>query len=167
MDIQQIAEENERRIVRFTNIDNESFTHSYKGISITVQAGQSYIARFPEADHLATHLARKILARDKKKRGAKDDPKAPLLWTNEEVSALKEKIITPMGSESPQRLSAEEQRKIDQRHLEEKYTPTPKVAEVTKADVIRDLKARGIEADVNKSKEELLKQLMDLEATPQ
>ncbi len=166
MNIEQIAEENERRIVRFKNIDKESFTHSYKGISITVEAGKDYVARFPEADLLATHLARKILAREKKTRGAKDDPKAPLLWTNEEVADLKNKIITPIGSEFPQKLSAEEARKLDQKHLEEKYTPNPPVAEVTKADVIRDLRMRGIEPDVNKSKEELLKELMDLEATP-
>ena len=161
---EQIAEENERRIVRFTNIDKESFTHSYRGISITVQAGENYVARFPEADHLATHLARKILARDKKARGAKDDPKAPILWTEEEIAELKTKIMQPIGSESPKTMTQEDLRKKDQELLKEKYEPKPPVKEVTKADIIRDLKTRGIEADVSKSKEELLQQLMEAEA---
>ena len=164
---EQLAEERERIIVRFTNIDKESFTHSYRGISITVDAGKDYVARLPEADHLATHLARKILARDKKARGAKDDPKASTLWTNEEIDELKSRVIQQVGSESPKTMTLEEAHKRDQEALKERYEPKAPVKEVTKADIIRDLKARDVEVDVNKSKEELLQQLMELEAQPE
>ena len=45
--MERIAAEMERQIIRFTNIEEESFTHSFRGISITVHAGQSYIGRLP------------------------------------------------------------------------------------------------------------------------
>tara|TARA_Y100000310_G_scaffold107269_2_gene105736 strand:+ start:1648 stop:2211 length:564 start_codon:yes stop_codon:yes gene_type:complete len=171
MDAEQTRKENERKIVRFTNIDTEeSFSHNYDGITVTVEVGKSRVMRLPEGEHLATHLARKILGREKKRKGAKDDPKAPLLWTDEEVNELKAKILQPIGSESPTSISKEEIRKKDQENLEKKYgsekDPKSNEKEVTKADVIKSLKERGVTADVNKSKEELLSQLMEIEANP-
>lgn len=164
VDIQKQAEENERRIVRFTNIDSEDFTHSFRGISITVKKGESYIARLPEGDHLATHLARKILSREKKAKGADKDPKGTILWSDKEIDELKDKIIQEVGSETPKTITPEEERKRDQENLQQKYSPTPKAPDVTKADIIKDLEARGEKVDVKKSKEELLQQLMDAEA---
>lgn len=156
------AEEAERRIVRFTNIDKESFTHSYRGVSITVQAGESYIGRFPECNHLATHLARKILSREAKSKFAKNEPVK--LWTPDQVEELKKKILTPMGNETPSSApTAEEKRKEDLKKIEKEFPPKP-APPVTKKDVIAELKKRGVEADVKKTLKELLQQLMDLEA---
>ena len=159
---QKQAEELERRIVRFTNIDKESFTHSYRGVSITVQAGESYIGRFPECDHLALHLARKMLSREAKSKVSKNEPVK--LWTPEQIIELKGKILTPMGNETPSAPpTPEEKRKEDLAKIEKEFPKEP-TQPVTKKDVIEELKKRGIEADVNKSLKELLQDLMDLEA---
>lgn len=163
--IEEIAEHNERLIVKFVNIDKESFTHSFRGISITVDAGKDYTGRFPECDHLAKHLARKILTREKKAKGADKDPKGTILYTHQDVEDLKKKILFPLGEEkTKEELTPEARRKEDLKGIKEKFAPNPPV-EVTKKQVIEDLKKRGITPDVNKSKEELLKQLMELEAS--
>lgn len=156
------AEELERRIVRFTNIDSESFTHSYRGVSITTQAGASYVGRFPECNHLATHLARKILSREAKKITAKD--KGIKLWTPAQVNELKEKILTSIGNETPPASpTPEEKRSKDLKKIGKEFPQAP-APPVTKKDVIAELKKRGVEADVNKTLKELLEQLMELEA---
>ena len=161
-EIEKEAEELERRIVRFTNVDRESFTYAYRGVSITVQAGESYIGRFPECNHLATHLARKILSREAKSKSNKNDPVK--LWTPEQIEELRGRIITPMGNEAPSAApTPEDKRKEDLRKIETEFPQKP-VPPVTKKEVIADLKKRGVEADVNKSLAELLKQLMELEA---
>jgi|GEM_PF-2875243 len=167
---EQIAEAQERRIVRFTNIDNESFTHSFRGVSITVFAGESYPCRFPEADHLATHLARKILARQRKSMKISERG-GILLWTQPEIEKMKEQIITEIANESNNRMTPEQERVKDLETLKTKYAGTAKTiapaapVQVTKQDVIASLKERGAKVDVTKTKEELLQQLMALEET--
>lgn len=158
---QKQAEENERKIVRFKNIDNESFTHSFRGVSITIGAGEEYTGRFPECDHLATHLARKMLSREAKKNLARD--KEIKLWTPEQITKLKEDILTPIGTQEAKASSTpEEKRKEDIKEIEKDYPkPTPLV---TKKQVIEELEKRGQKPDVKKSLEDLLKELMDLEA---
>ena len=162
--IEQIAEENERRIVSFTNIDKESFTHAFRGIKITIGAGETYMGRFPECDHLALHLARKMIAREKKAKGADKDPRGAVLYTDEEINEMKAKILKDMGTVSPERLTAEEERKRDLEQIQEKFTPKKAIPDVNKADVIKSLKERGIEPDVGKSKEDLLQQLIEAES---
>jgi len=167
---EQIAEAQERRIVRFTNIDNESFTHSFRGVSITVFAGESYPCRFPEADHLATHLARKILARQRKSMKISERG-GILLWTQPEIEKMKEQIITEIANENNNKMTPEQARVKDIENLKTKYASTAKTTgpaapvQVTKQDVIASLKERGAKVDVTKTKEELLQQLMALEAT--
>lgn len=157
------AEELERKIVRFTNIDKESFTHSFRGVSITVKAGDSYIGRFPELNHLATHLARKILSRNAKEGKSRTDDKIKL-WTPEQIEELKGKILTPVGNDSPKpNPTLEEQRKEDLENIKKEFEPET-IPPVTKKDVIAELERRGVKPDVSKLKEELLKDLMDLEA---
>lgn len=159
---EKIAEENERRIVRFKNIDNESFTHSFRGVSITVQAGEEYTGRFPECDHLATHLARKILSREAKKNVAKD--KVIKLWTPEQIVEMKKEILTPIGTQEPKvAVTPEEKRNEDIKKIEKDFSPKP-VPQVTKKQVIAELEKRGVKPDVKKTLEELLKELMELEA---
>ena len=163
---EQIAEENERLIVRFTNIDREAFTHSFRGISITVQAGQSYNCRFSEGDHLAFHLARKILSRKRKAEMTPEERQSGKhLYNDEEIRIMKDRILTKIGAETPKPLTPEETRAKDIERLEKEF-PSKKPVEVTKADVIADLKKRGIDPDVRKSKEELLKQLIESESQP-
>lgn len=157
LSMEKKAEEMERTIVRFTNIDNESFTHSFRGISITVKKGESFVGRLPECDHLATHLARKIIARDKK---SKIDPmKAYTLFPESEVIELKAKILSEVAHEQPEISTPEEARKKDVEQLAKTYQPPI----VTKKDVIKDLESRGLKVDASKSKEELLEQLMNAE----
>lgn len=162
---EQIAEENERRIVKFTNIDRESFTHAFRGIKITAKAGQSLILRYPEGDHLATHLARKMIAREKKAKGADKDPKGAVLYTDEEIAEFKKKIIQEVGKDTPEKLTVEQERKRDLERIEREHKPKEKPSDVSKAEVIKSLKERGIEPDINKSKEDLLEQLIEAEAS--
>ena len=161
------AKELERRFTRFTNIDIEAFTHSYEGISTTLQKGKSIALRATEAQHLATHLARKILSREKKAKGeGKTDQ---VLWLEKGVDELMARMITPLGEDvAPEAVSREEAHANDVKDLQERFPEeSPKRKEekpVEKADVIEDLKSRGVDVDVNKSKEELLQDLIALEA---
>jgi len=156
------AEENERKIVRFKNIDKESFTHSFRGVSITVQAGEEYTGRKPECEHLGTHLARKILSREAKKNLARD--KTIKLWTPEQIEEMKRKILTPIGTQEPRTtVSPEEKRKEDIKEITKDF-PTKPVPPVTKKQVIAELEKRGQKPDVNKTLKELLEELMALEA---
>lgn len=162
--LEQIAEENERRIVRFTNIDKESFTHAFRGIKITIGAGETYMGRFPECDHLALHLARKMTAREKKAKGADKDPRGAVLYTDEEINDLKAKILSDVGSVTPEHLTPEEERKQDLQRIQQKFSSKKEPPVVDKADIIQSLKDRGIEPDISKSKDELLQELMVVEA---
>jgi len=161
------AEESERRIARFKNIDNESFTHSFRGISITVQAGEEYTGRFPEVDHLAKHLARKMLSREAKKNSAKDKPVK--LWTPAQIDEKKREIITLIGEQKPKEvITPESKREDDIKKIENEFKPKPPTPKeppkVSKKDVIKELEKRGVKPDVKKPLEDLLKELMELEA---
>ena len=76
--------------------------------------------RLPEALHLAKHLARKMLAREAKKKRPSGDPTGTLLWTNEQVEELKDRIIAHVEQEE-RPMNAEEAHWADQKRLEEKY----------------------------------------------
>ena len=161
--MERAASELERRIVRFTNIDTESFTHSFRGISITVKAGESYVGRLPEGNHLAKHLARKILAREKKKTVKQD--RGVQLWTDDEVQKLKQEILSDVGEEAAnERFTPEEARNKDTAQLADKYDESKQDSDVSKKDVIKELESRGIKVDESKSQEELLEDLMTSEA---
>ena len=168
-EMERKAQEMERRIVRFTNIDYESFTHSYRGVSITVKAGESYVGRLPECDHLALHLARKIIAREKKK--TVDKGRGVNLWNDQEIQEWKVKILSPVGEEaSPDNLSAGEARVLDQKKIEAEFGKPeikPKVKApivVSKKDLIADLESRGIKVNPALSKDELQEKVMEAEA---
>ena len=163
--MEKAAEALERKIVKFTNIDNESFTHAFRGVSTTIQAGASQIMRFPEGDHLATHLARKILAREKKANLKKTQ--GVQLWNDKSVADLKSKILTQIVTQdAPEKMNEQELHKKDSENINKTYGDSPKKkdVEVTKNDVIKDLESRGAKVDASKSKEELLAELMELEA---
>ena len=156
----------ERTIAKMTNIDNEDFTHSYCGVSVTIQAGREMVGRLPEIEHLAKHLARKILSREAKKRLDKKDAQGKL-WTPEQVEELQNKMIAMIGSENPpEQMSEKALREADRKKITEGFASPepPKPIGVTKKEVIDELKKRGAEVDISQTKEELLKQLMDLES---
>ena len=159
------AEKRERQIVKFKNIDKERFTHSFRGVSISVDAGIEQIMRLPEADHLATHLARKILSRKRKSNLDAMDRKA-ILYTQEEVNELKQTIITHISEEQPpEQLNPSQKRVEDVKELNQKFGDKIETPEPTKKDIIKELESRGIKVDPSKSKEELLAQLMEAEAS--
>lgn len=154
-----------RKVVKFTNIDDETFTHSYDGIQLTLRSGAAQAMPWMEADHYAKHLARKMLSKQWKERTKNDRMKSELKYTEEAVNELKGQILTELGEiEAPENLNKEESKKREREALNAKFIPKPSIPEVTKKDVIEELKKRGAEVDINKSKEELLVQLMDLEA---
>lgn len=51
------------KVVVFTNIDDQDFEHAFGGTPFRVRAGESQHMPYDLADHLATHLARKMLLR--------------------------------------------------------------------------------------------------------
>ena len=53
--------ENDGRVVDVTNISQEDFTHAYGGTPFTIKAGQTVTYPFGLGEHLARHLARRIL----------------------------------------------------------------------------------------------------------
>lgn len=168
------ADEMERKIVRFTNIDTESFTHSYRGISITVASGASQIMRLPEADHLATHLARKIISRGRKtSKEFMSNPR--VLWNDEEIMTLKIEILSDVGFEKLEEATPEEKHRKDLENLQKDFGGKPKEemkkkndvsdpSKITKKQVIEELEKGGVTVDASKTKEQLLQDLMDLEA---
>jgi len=177
-EIERAAEMRMRTIVRFTNIDKESFTHSFNGISMTVGSGESIPLRLPEAEHLALHLARKILSRNVKK--VTPSTTGVTLWNDNTVAELQAKMLTTLGNEGRENISPEEAHKRDLERLKKDFDTEPQgvstsnvtenviedkkeTINVTKKMIIDDLEKRGVKVDVSKTKEELLNQLMELE----
>ena len=54
-------------VLTFKNIDDEDFTHQFHGEQITVEAGELKILPAKVANHLAKHLAYKILIKEAQK----------------------------------------------------------------------------------------------------
>lgn len=148
-----------QKIVKFTNIDFESFTHSYGGISMTARPGMSIIGTWHLCDHLATHLARKILAREKKKTIKPNEKNT--LYTAEQVNVFKKKLITEINAGENQDNVNTERVMAD---IKPKEVSIPAPVKVTRQDIIRDLKARGLKFDIHKTNAELLQMIVDSEA---
>jgi len=164
-DAEKVAELRERQIVTFKNIDKERFTHSFRGVSVSIDAGVEQPMRLPEADHLAIHLARKMLSRERKAKLNTDDRKA-VLFTEEDVNSLKQQIITQIAEEvRPDKKTPEQKMEEDHENLRQKYTPEKQPTDTTKKEIIDELEKRRVKVDVSKSKEELLAQLMEAEAS--
>lgn len=148
-----------QKIIKFTNIDVESFTHSYGGVSFTARSGMSIIGTWHLCDHLATHLARKILAREKKKT-IKPNEKH-VLYTDEQVELFKKKILSDINeTENQDNVNTE---KV-MAEIKPKEVKSPEPVKVTRQDIIRDLKARGLKFDIHKTNAELLQMIVDSEA---
>lgn len=99
-------EQNEFKVVRFTNITDFDFTSElgamYGGKPYFVAAGESLLVPFVLGDHLAKHLAQAILIRNAPIRDSKetdgrgsDRP----LWDEQAIVELKGKILQDVYEE--------------------------------------------------------------------
>lgn len=99
-------ENNEFKVVRFTNITDFDFTSElgamYGGKPYFVAAGESLLVPFVLGDHLAKHLAQAILIRNAPIRDAREtDGKGSdrPLWDEQAIVELKGKIIKDVYEE--------------------------------------------------------------------
>lgn len=163
------------QVVFFKNIDSEDFTHAYAGVPHFVSAGQTVVFQYPVAMHLAKHLAMKILRRRKKKAGIVGDKdkvgNTIKTHTPQEIDELRKQIIVKTVDQPlPPEQSYQETMKKEQESLAKEFSDdlkelndeAPKT-EVTKKDIVADLKKRGIKFDPRAPKNELLDLLMKSE----
>lgn len=99
--------QNVGKVISFTNIDAEDFTHKWGGQPFFVKAGETVMFPYDLAEHLAKHLARKILLRTDKSSTVYD-PKDPSggtgqrIWTVEDEQQLVKRILgTAIQQEVP------------------------------------------------------------------
>lgn len=151
-------------IIRFTNIDDEDFRHKYDGVPYEVEAGESLMMPFPVGDHLAKHLAMKMLKSKKKKNqpdGRKEHGKTINYYNDKEIGELKNKILSEKEEKPvPEEKSDGEKMKEKTEAMNEKVEN----ASVDKKQVIKELKERGIDFNPRDSKEELLELIKKDEA---
>lgn len=144
------------RIVRFTNIMDEDFTHLYHGDQFVVKANETMLYPYDLSRHLAKHLARKILFRDAKPDVLKNDR---ALFTGDDEQSLIGKILGEESNSpvSPQLSEAE----LLRRRIEELNANKPEGAPEgrTKADVIAEMEAKGLPVDKRMSMAKLEEQL--------
>lgn len=88
------------RVVNVTNVTDRDFTHKFNGAPFTVRAGETLTFPWDVGEHLARHLARKILIAGDKGATAYD-PKDPtamnghgsVLWNEDTEKAMMAKIL--------------------------------------------------------------------------
>lgn len=144
------------RIVRFTNIMDEDFTHLYHGDQFTVKANETMLYPYDLGRHLAKHLARKILFADAKPDALKNDR---ALFTGDDEQALIGKIL---GEESNSPVSPElSEVELLRKRIAELNANKPEGAPEgrTKADVIAEMEAKGLPVDKRMSMAKLEEQL--------
>lgn len=177
--------ESDYKIVRITNISDFDFTGElgarFGGRDFFVPAGGSLLVPLSVGDHLAMHLARQILIRKAPTRDVgqldgkgSDRP----LWDDAVISELKSKIMAEVYEEEKKNPLSEADRmaaKVEE--LNRVVTPeiggnvdasgvvpvedsNSALAYKDKAQIIEELKAKGVSFDARASKtklEELLK----------
>ena len=87
------------KVVQFTNITDKDFTHAFGGQPFFVKAGETVMLPYDLADHLATHLSRRIYldgdnspteyTEGKDRTGGMGRP----LWSDEQERAMKVRIL--------------------------------------------------------------------------
>lgn len=90
--------DNYGKVCSFTNITNQDFTHSWGGQPFFIKAGETAMFPYDLANHLAKHLARKILLANDKgltQYDAKDPTGGTgrAIWGEEEEKVLAAKIL--------------------------------------------------------------------------
>lgn len=182
--------ESDYKIVRFTNISNFDFTGElgarFGGRDFFVAAGESLLCPLTVGDHLATHLARQILIqkapiRDVNQVDGKGSDRP--LWDDVKLAELKAKILVEVYEEDKKKPLTEAERmaqKVAELNsvvpAEPKEdlggnadpssivpvadSPSSEIVYKDKAQIISELKVKGITFDARASKdklEELLK----------
>lgn len=162
-------EKKNNTITEFTNVDTQSFTHSYNGVQQSIEPGAKIPMRLPMAEHFAEHLARRMVARAKTKDQMKKDDS---YYTSEEVNELIPKIYKVISTENSEHLTDQEVQKRDTEELRKKYpaeqkeeakTEEPKVS---KQQAIKHLRELGEDPDTSLPLPELLQLITDLEMNP-
>jgi len=172
------------KVVIFTNIDDQDFEHAYNGQPFRVPAGESQHMPFDLADHLATHLARKILLRGDGGKNIYDPTDKSggsgiKIFGPEEEGKLKEKILgNTYQVERPKTESEVERLQREVKELNQfvkdnvpglkKADPAEQLVGSpatsgdvyeTKADVIAKLNSLGIKFDARQNKDKLIEHL--------
>ncbi len=141
------------RIVRFTNITNEDFTHSYHAQPFTVKANETLLFPYDLGRLLAKHLARKILfaglSRDKLVMD-----RAP--YSGDDENSLIAKIMSDAAHMpvSPQLSEAQIVRKrVDELNANPPEGADPQAVKDgrTKADVIAEMEKLNLPVDKRSS----------------
>ena len=166
------------KVVIFTNIDDQDFEHAYNGQPFRVPAGESQHMPFDLANHLATHLARKILLKGDTGKNIfdptdKSGGSGIKIFGETEERKLKDKILgNTYQVERPREESEVErlQREVSELNKFVKdnvpglkaVESTPIVGDnsyETKADVIAKLNSLGIKFDARQNKDKLIEHL--------
>lgn len=150
-----------RAVIKFTNIDAENFLHTYNGDPWLIGAGETQFFPVNQAKLFAKHLAMKLINKTKKLT-AEGKADGTNLYKPENMQSLIERIlgekfdVPTLVEKSPTEVYRE---KVDEvnKILADKIEPQS--VEMTKVDIISELKKKGEKVDVRKSKEELLAQL--------
>jgi hypothetical protein len=180
--IKRKANMNLGKVVKFTNITDKDFTHPFDGQPFSVKAGEIVLLPFDLADHLATHLARKIMI-DGDKSPTQYDPKddsggrgKPLISAEKEQE-LKGRILGDVSDAPTEKVKSETEvlrERIDELNKRFDVNVAPPIPEPTldlaelaqdglslavgyrdKAEVIAELKKRQIVFDARQSKTKL------------
>lgn len=175
--------ENDVKIVRITNISNFDFTGElgarYGGRDFFIPAGESLLTPKTIGEHLAKHLARQILLQKAPVRDAKEtDGKGSdrPLWDDARIDELKAMIMVDVyQEEKPRVMSPDEamaQKVADLNRVEKEVEKevggnvdasnivpvegtTGDIVYKDKAQVIAELKAKGVQFDARASKAKL------------
>lgn len=172
--------ESDYKIVRITNISDFDFTGElgarYGGRDFFVPAGGSLLVPLTVGDHLAKHLARQMLIRKSPIRDAgqvdgkgSDRP----LWDDSVISELKAKIMVDVYEEEKKNPLSEAERMVAKvEELNRLVAPEPSgnadasgivsvedsssaLAYKDKAQIINELKVKGVAFDARASKTKL------------
>jgi hypothetical protein len=169
---------NSNKVVKFTNISTKDFTHSYGGQPFFVKAGETVMLPYDLADHLATHLARRIFI-DRDSSPSTYDPKDATsghgrpLWDDSAEAEMKAKILGEIFEEASPVKKTEMQMLQDKvNELAQRFTDAPVTADPAtykdKAEVIKALEAKGIKFDPRAKKADLEQLLAEpVVASPQ
>src|SRR3990167_2525488 len=175
--------ESDYKIVRITNISDFDFTGElgarYGGRDFFIPAGGSLLTPLTVGDHLATHLARQILIkkaplRDEKQIDGKGSDRP--LWDDAVIADLKSRIMVDVYEEEKKNPLSEAERMAER--VAELNKVVPPEAEVggnadasaivpvddsssstivykDKAQIINELKTKGVSFDARASKTKL------------
>jgi hypothetical protein len=164
------------QVVYIKNISDKDFTHPYAGIPYTLEVGTTRAYPYPIAMHLAKHLAMRIIRAEKTKQGkvgGKDEHGRTInIYSNTDVQATLDKIVQKkIAQDLPAVQTEGERMKQKTEDMQKQFpgeTEAPKVdapekKEVPKAEIIAELKKRGVKFNAREGKEELLKALIESE----